>query len=116
MRRHLAGTLLWLFLLPLFGALRLLQKLLRIVLRIRGRTLASIAALAVALGTPNPFSGQFTLDALKPIGPLVLGWGTLALGAAVLIAGLRSPVSRRVRRALKRRGLFVGAGVPIRQR
>lgn len=116
MRRQSLGTLLWLFLLPLFGALRLLQKLLRMIVRIRGRTLAMIVTLAVALATPNPFSEQFTLDALKPIGSLVLGWGTLVLGAAVLVAGARSPVSRRVRRALKRRGLFVGAGGPIRQR
>jgi hypothetical protein len=116
MRRQTLGTLLWLFLLPVAGALRLLQKLLRIVLRVRGRTLASIVALAVVMRTPNPFSAQFSLDAFKPIGPLVLSAGALVLGVAVLVLGVRAPISRKVRRVLRRRGYFVGAGAPSWQR
>ena len=116
MRRQIFGTLLWLSLLPVFGAFRLLPKLLRIALRIRGRTVVAIVALAVVTSTSNPLTEQFSFEAIKPIGSLMLAFGTLVLGVLVFALGVRSPISRRVRRALQRRGRFVGAGAPGWQR
>ena len=90
MPRRILGALLWLVLLPLVGASRLLWHSLTVLARFRPKTLLLCVGLAVALSTPNPVSAQLNDAGIWPPGHMILGRAALVLGVFVLYHGLRS--------------------------
>ncbi len=109
MRRRLLGTLLWCVLVPLTGLVMLLWVGLRAAVA-RVERVLMLGGLAVALSMPNPLAAQLSQAALTPDVRWVLTWVLAGLGIVLLVVGLWSPWLRRVRRALKRKGWFIGAG------
>jgi hypothetical protein len=90
MPRRILGALLWLALLPLVGAFRLVWHSLTVLARLQPKTLLVLVGLAVALSTPNPVSAQLDEAGIWPPGHVILGPATLVLGVFVLYHGLRS--------------------------
>src|SRR5262249_7903860 len=102
MPRRILGALLWLTLLPIVGAGRLVWQALAVMARLHPRTVLLLVGLALALSTPNPVSAQLAEAGIWPPGHMILDRVSLALGVMVLFHGLRSPGLRRLRRGLLR--------------
>lgn len=84
------GTLLWLLLLPIVGAGRLLWIGLRLLGSLRPKTLLTLGGLAVALSAPNPVTSQLS-EAVWPAGHMLQSSGLVVLGVVVLSLGMSSP-------------------------
>lgn len=102
MHRRFVGALLFLTLLPIVGAARLLWQTLAAVARLQPKTLLVLVGLAVALSLPNPVSAQLAEAGVWPPGQVILVRIQLALGVVVLYHGLRSPGLRSLWRRLQR--------------
>ncbi len=100
MRRRLLGTLLWLLLLPLVGAGRLLWFTLQLLTRQRLQTLLTLLGLAVAMSLPGPLATQLSEAGIWPPGQVILARASVVLGIVVLWFGLRSTGLSRLRRRL----------------
>jgi hypothetical protein len=104
MRRRLLGTLAWILLLPVAGTGRLVWFGIRTLGSLSLKTQLTLVGLALALSMPNPVTENLSLDAVRPLGHVIVLVGVPALGAVVLAQGARSPWVRRVRRGLRRHG------------
>ena len=102
MRRRIAGTVLWLFLLVVVGIVRCLWILLRATARDR-RVLLPVA-LFFAASSANAFTEQFSLAGVGPLGHMILAGSTFGVGTVVLLQGAWSPWVRMCRRRLRARG------------
>lgn len=112
MRRQIAGTFLWLFLVPIAGTMKLLWAILRRVVWMRQPSLVVLVGLLVVLGSTPAVAAQLQSEGIETLWSSFLSWGLPFIGVVILVLGLRSRVSRRVRRVLRRRGWFVGSRVP----
>lgn len=101
MRRAISLSLLWLVLLPVAGAFRLLWVALRSVAWWPMRMLAALAGLLLVMGLENPVAAQILAGANGPTGHRFATWGLTALGTLVLYHGVRSRVGKRLWRLFR---------------
>lgn len=94
-------SLLWLLLLPVAGAFRLLWVALRSVAWWPMRMLAALGGLLLVLGLENPVAAQIFGEVSGPTGHHLAPWGLAGLGTLVLYHGVRSRVGRRLWRLFR---------------
>lgn len=100
MLRRFLGNLLWLLLLPLAGAVRLLWAGLLALMGLRLQTLLMLVGLLLALSMPGPLTALLSDAGVWPLGHVLLGYLGVAAAPVVVWFGLRSSGLWRLRRML----------------
>lgn len=103
MKRQLLGLLGWLLLLPIVGGVRLAWSALRLLARLRPKTVLMLVGVGVVLSSANPLTAQLAQAGLWPPEPEVLARAGWLASIGVLYHGLRSPGLGRLRRRLLQR-------------
>jgi len=101
MRRAVLLSLLWLLLLPVVGAFRLLWVALRSVAWWPMRMLGLLAGLLLVMVSENPVAAQILAGANGPTGHRFATWGLAGVGTLVLYHGVRSRVGKRLWRLVR---------------